>query len=122
MDDSHDAQVPRILEQMLASLGELAVVLGEPGKRAMPIVRQYLIEAMAARDRGDGAATMRAVAAAMREITALADDLDPFEAQMMRALATRFEAALRRGRLGEAKRDAEEMFARSGARERPKNG
>jgi hypothetical protein len=121
MDDNHGVEVPRILEQMVSGLGELAVVLGEAGKRAVPIVRQHLLEAMAARDRGDAAATMRSVAAAMREITALADRLDPMEGQMMRAVAARFENALRHGSIGEARRDAEEMFVRSGARERQKN-
>jgi len=121
MDDSHSAEIPHVLEQMVSGLGELAVVLGEAGKRAVPIVRQNLIEAMAARDRGDSEATMRAVAAAMREISALADQLDPREGQMMRAVAAHFESALRRGSVAEARRDAQEMFVRSGARERPKN-
>jgi hypothetical protein len=69
MDESHIPQTPRALEEMLNGLAELAVVLGEPGKRAAPIIRSRLIEAMAARDRGDRDATVQAVAAAMREIT-----------------------------------------------------
>ncbi len=120
MDDAHAPQIPRAIEQLLHVLGELAVVLGEPGRRAVPIIRTRLIEAMAARDRGNRDATLNAIGAAMREIGALADGLDPLEGQMMRALANRFESALLRGDLGDAKRGADEMFTRSGARARPK--
>ena len=70
---------------------------------------------MAARDRGDPVATLRAIGAAMEQLAQLADRLDPQDAMLMRAVAERFRAALLRGDVPEAKQDLDVMFERSGA-------
>jgi hypothetical protein len=52
----------------------------------------------------------------------LADRLDPDDAMLMRAVAGRFQGALLRGELPEAKQDLDVMFERSGARYRKPQG
>jgi hypothetical protein len=47
-----------------------------------------------------------------------ADQLDPRDAMQMRTVAERFQAALRRGDVPEAKQGLDTMFERSGARSR----
>jgi hypothetical protein len=121
MADEHGSAIPIALEQLIHGMSELESVLGDAGKKALPVIRSRLIEAMAARDRGDPVATMQAVGAAMQQLGGLADNLDPVEGQMMRAVANRFQQALMRGDMPEAKSDMEQMFERSGARSRPKS-
>jgi hypothetical protein len=118
MTDEHRPAIPLALEDVLRGLSELGVVLGEPGKAALPVIQTKLTEAMAARDRGDPVAVTEAIAAAMEQLVALAGRLDPGEAAMMKAVAERFRIALLRGNVPEAKQDMDVMFRRSGARER----
>jgi len=118
MADEHRPSVPAALEDLIASLGELENLFGEAARPAIPIVQERLTEAMAARHRGDPVATMRAIAAAMEQLAHLADRLDPREAMLMRAVAERFQGALLRGDMPEAKQDLDVMFDRSGARYR----
>jgi hypothetical protein len=110
--------VASALEELIAGLGELEQVFGEPARDVMPVVRARLTEAMAARDRGDAVATMRAIGAAMEALARLADQLDAGDAMLMRAVAERFQAALLRGDVPTAKQDLDTMFERSGARYR----
>ncbi len=118
MTQDHQPVVPIALEQLVAGLAELELVLGDDGKRLVPLIRERLIEAMAARDRGDSAAMVASVGRAMKELAAVGDRLGSDEGQLMTMLAQRFEGALLRGDLSEAKRDMDVMFDRSGARYR----
>lgn len=117
MADEHRA-IPNALEQLIAGLGELEQVFGEPARALVPALQARLAEAMAARDRGDMAATMRAIGAAMEALARLADQLDPRDAMQMRAVAEQFQAALVRGDVPEAKQGLDTIFERSGARYR----
>jgi hypothetical protein len=110
--------VPNALEDLIAGLGELEHVFGEPARALIPAVQARLTEAAAARDRGDAVATMRAIGAAMEQLAQLADRLDPHDAMQMRAVAERFQGALLRGDVPEAKQGLDVMFERSGARYR----
>jgi hypothetical protein len=116
MGEAHRPSVPFVLEQLLDGLEELGNVLGDAGRAALPVIRTRLIEAVAARDRGDPVGSLRALSAAMADLTALADRLDPFESRAMRLVAERFQTALLRGDLAEAKQGLDVMFERSGAR------
>ena len=104
----------------MEGLGELRTVLGDAAVPVIEAVQARLIEAMAARDRGDPAAALGAVGEAMDQLAALADRLDPGEAALMRAVSTQFRAALLRGSVPEAKHGLDVMFERSGAREKKK--
>jgi len=121
MTDDHRPAIPVALEDVLRGLSELGVVLGEPGKVALPVIQSKLTEAMAARDRGDPIAATEAIASAMDQLVSLAGRLDPAEGVMMQAVAERFRVALLRGNVPEAKQDMDVMLHRSGARERKQN-
>lgn len=118
MADDHQPSIPVALEQLILGLGELERLFGEPARAVIPTVQARLTDAMAARDRGDAAATMQAIGSAMEQLARLADRLDPDEAMLMRAVADRFRVALLRGDTPEAKTDLDVMFERSGARYR----
>ena len=117
MANEHRPAVPVALEQLIDGLSELEIVLGDAGRRVLRIAQARLTEAMAARDRGDPVASLQAIGAAMEELAALADSLDPNEGALMRIVAERFRSALLRGDVPEAKGDLDLMFEKSGARE-----
>ncbi len=110
--------MPVVLEQMVKGLCELELVLGDVGKRIVPAIRARLLEAMAARDRGDDVGMLQAVGAAMKELAMAGDSLGTGEGQLMTMLAARFQGSLLRGDLANAKQDMDAMFDRSGARYR----
>jgi hypothetical protein len=118
--NEHRPSVPLALEQVVEGLGELRTVLGEQAAPVIDAVQMRLIEAMAARDRGDPAAALGALGQAMDQLAGLADRLDPAEAALMRAVSTQFRAALLLGSVPEAKQGLDVMFERSGAKERKK--
>lgn len=118
MTEDHQPDMPVALEQMVKGLSELELVLGDVGKRIVPAIRLRLLEAMAARDRGDDVAMLRCVGAAMKELAAVGDSLGAGEGQLMTMLAERFQGSLLRGDLTNAKQDMEVMFDRSGSRYR----
>ncbi len=120
MAEDHQPQIPAALEQMLLGLTELESVLGEAGRRLIPAIHGRLQEAMAARDRGDPVGMFEAVGAAMREIAAVGDQLEPGVGSAMAALADRFQSAMVRGDMAEAKKGMDIMFEQSGARYVPK--
>ena len=120
MADEHQPAIPIAIEHVVSGLSELETVLGDPARAAIPRVRVRLIEAMAARDRGDVPGAVGLIASAMGDLAALADRLDPAEAMLMRGLARRFQAALSRGDEAGAKQTAAVMLDKSGAREREK--
>ena len=118
MADDHQPQVPVAFEQMLAGLSELEKLLGDSGRAVVESVRSRLIEASAARDRGDPVAMLDAVSSAMRDLAALGERFGPGEGRLMNALAERFRDSLLRGDLAEAKKGMDYMFEQSGARYR----
>lgn len=120
MADENLTTIPVALEQLIKGLGELETVLGAAAKPVVAAVQARLSEAMAARDRGDPVAAMRAIGEAMDQLAALADRLDPHEAVLMRAVSGHFRTALLRGDAPEAKQGLDVMLERSGARERTK--
>ncbi len=101
---------------MLAGLSELEKLLGDSGKVVLESVRVRLIQASAARDRGDPVAMLDAVSDAMRDLAALGERFGAGEGRRMYALAERFRDSLLRGDLAEAKKDMDFMFEQSGAR------
>lgn len=112
--------MPFAIESLVTRLGDLEVVLGSHAQPAVAAVRSLLTAAMAARDRGDRPAALAQIGQAMDRLAALADDLDPAEAQLMRALSQRLRTALLRGDDAQAKQSAASMFEKSGAVERKK--
>jgi hypothetical protein len=120
LKSDHSGAELAALEDVLLRLDELLVVLGSSVAGALAAVRFSLIEAIAARDRGDRSAAIGAVGKAMDSLSSLAEHLDPAEAAMMRAIAQGFRAALLRGDYAGAKQSADVMRQRSGAVERKK--
>lgn len=120
MGNDHRPAIPTAIEHVVDAVSELETVLGEAGRQAIPFIQARLAEAMAARDRGDPVATVKAIRAAMEQVAAVADRLDPQEAAVMRAVAEHFATALLGGDLPEAKQGMDVMFERSGACERKK--
>ncbi len=116
MGQSHEPEIPFRPDVFLARLGELEVVLGPHARPHVERIRAALIAAMAARDRGDEAGAVREIGAAMECLASLAETLDLGEAAAMRQLAATVGRALLRGDSAEARRAAEVIFARSGAR------
>ena len=121
MSDEHQPAIPLAIEQVVTRLSELEIVFGEPATPVIATVRTRLLEAMAARDRGDQHAALLLIGQAMDHLAALADRLDPAEALLMRALAERFRTALAQGDQATAKESAAVMFTKSGAREMKKS-
>jgi hypothetical protein len=112
---------PESLEALLGTLGDLGPVLGPQAAGGLAAVRSHLERAAAARRAGERDRALGAIGDAMRDLAALADLLGPEEATMMRAIAARFQGALRRGDAGEAARSVDMMRERSGATPRPKD-
>jgi len=118
--NEHKPDNPIAIEQLIAGLEELQVVLGEPARRAVPEVRVRLIEAMAARDRGDRVGALGLIGVAMAKLLELGDHLDPNEAALMHAVTDHFRTAVLRGDVPAAKQGMDVMLERSGSRERGK--
>jgi len=120
MPHNPEPQIPVALESVVTHLGELEVVLGPHVAPTVSAVRAVLTSALAARDRGDIPGAIQQIRMAMDRLTALAAQLDPAEALVMRALVNRFGAALLRGDEDKVKQSATTMFRKSGAVERGK--
>jgi hypothetical protein len=121
MSHKHVEDIPSALETLVTRLGDLELVLGTHIGPTLASVRALLIAAMAARDRGDTPRAVDQIGQAMDQLIALADQLDPAEAMLMRALAHNFRAALLRGDEAQVKQSTAIMFQKSGAVERKKN-
>jgi len=78
------------LERLASGIEELKTVLGPRAAPRVEGVKLQLLEAMAARDRGDRTATLTAIARAMAGLADLGDGLDAAEGAMMRAVAAGF--------------------------------
>ena len=120
MADKHESPIALELEAVVTQLDALGTMLGIDAVPRLEAVRAGLIAALAARDRGDVVGAVDHIGHAMDHMTALADQLDPAEGTLMRALAQKFRAALQRGDLAQAKQGAAVMFEKSGAVERNK--
>lgn len=117
-DPKSTAAIPQAIAAVVDRLQELEIVIGPQAAPVVAAVRATLIGAMAARDRGDASTALVDIGNAMDRLAALADELDPQDAELMRLLAVSFRNALLRGDTSRAKQDAAVMFARSGAVER----
>lgn len=115
MADEEHAAVPLAIDTVVSRLGELEVVFGPQAKGTIDAVRANLLEAIGARDRGDGHASIAKIGQAMDRLAGLADRLDPAEAVLMRTVAEQFRAALLRHDTAHARESADVMFQRSGA-------
>jgi hypothetical protein len=120
LKDQHADIELSALEDVLMRLDELQIVLGTSVGSTLGAIRTSLIEAAAARDRGDRPAAVGAIGKAMDGLSALADVLDPDEGMLMRAIAQSFRVALLRGDYAHAKQTADVMLKKSGAVERKK--
>jgi hypothetical protein len=106
---------PESLEALIAGLRDLAVVFGPQAAPALANVRSRLEAAVGARKAGDTRRAIAEITTAMQALARLADTLDPNEAAMMRAIASRFETALGRGDSAEAADSVDAMRKKSGA-------
>lgn len=106
---------PESLEALIAGLGDLLPALGSQAAPGIEAVRGRLSAALAARKNGDVDRAVGEITAAMRLLAELADGLDPQEGAMMRAVASQFEQALRRGDAAHAAQSVDAMRTRSGA-------
>lgn len=102
------------LENFVTRIDELEKVIGPHARPVIESVKAKMLEGLAARDRGDQAASMAAIAQAMTEIAQLADGLDGAEGQLMRGLTQQFFTSLSRGDEGGAERDLDAIQARAG--------
>jgi hypothetical protein len=109
---------PESLEALLGGLGEIVTALGPSAAGGMAAVRARLEAAVAARHAGERDRCIAEITAAMQALAGLADALDPREAALMRAVASQFEGALRRGDAAEAAQSVDRMRDRSGARKK----
>ena len=106
---------PESLEALIAGIGDLGLAFGPPAAPGRAAVRAKLQRALAAQKAGDPALAIGEITTAMRALAELADGLDPQEAVMMRAIASQFEAALRRGDAAHAADSVDTMRKHSGA-------
>lgn len=121
MAHKHEPDSPLPLEALITGLGELESVLGQQVAPVLAGIRATLIAALAARDRGDPPAAVGHIGRAMEQLTTLADQLDPGEAGLMRALGQSFRAALLRGDEAQVKQTTTVMLQKSGAVERKRS-
>jgi hypothetical protein len=122
MADKHEPENSAALETLVTRLGDLEIVLGSHVGPELNAIRSTLVAASAARSRGDIPAAIDRIGQAMDRLSGLADQLDPAEAILMRALAQSFRAALLRGDEDQVKHTTAAMLRKSGAVERKKPG
>ena len=110
------------LERLAHGIDELKTVLGAGTAPRVERVKQQLIEAMAARDRGDRTATLAAIAEAMAELAKLGEGLDAAEGAMMRAVAAAFVGGMARDDRDAVERNLSLIQARAGTPKPPQKG
>ena len=120
--DHRPDRVPEVLEALLGRLGELRVVFGQSATPVVAAVEHELRQAIGARDRGDPVDSVRRIAAAMVRLTDLADGIGGGAGAAMRLVIERFKTALMAGHEGDARRAADVMRDRSGAKSREESG
>lgn len=99
-DDLFDNQP---LLRLADSLKELELILGGQARAAVENVKDCLLQAVAARDRGDLHGAVEQIRAAMERLAALSGSLDEKEGLRMREISARFVAALGSGDRSAAK-------------------
>ena len=107
------------LERLVLGIDELKVVLGPEVAPAVERVKEFLVRALAHRDRGDRTASLEAVASAMAELAALGDRLDSAEGAMMRAVAGAFVGGLAREDRNAVEQNLNIIQARAGTPKKP---
>jgi len=118
MHDNPDEPGMGGLALIAARLDELETLFGTKARPAIARLRASLLEALAARDRGDAPGALRSLRGGMDELARVVDDVDPQEAASMKILAAALEGALGRGEGDAARRIATDMLRRSGAEKR----
>ncbi len=113
-------EIPADIGAVASRLDQLEVVLGTNVRPVLAAVKTMLAAAGAARARGDAPGAVAQIGQAMDLLSTLADQLDPAEATLMRALTQTFRGALLRGDAATAKQASATMFEKSGAVEREK--
>lgn len=111
----HRERVPEPLDVLVGRLGELRVIFGDVGAATVAAVESDLRQAIAARDRGDRAASLTLISQGMGRLAQLADTMDPETGMAMRQVIGQFYAALSQGHAGDARRAADVMREKSGA-------
>lgn len=106
---------PETLEALIAGLGDLGPALGPQAGPGLAAVRTRLENALAARKAGDTPRAVGEITGAMQVLAQLAEQLDPQEAALMRAVAAQFEGSLKRGDAAHAAETVDTMRKRSGA-------
>lgn len=118
MAHKDEPEIPGNIDAVVSRLDQLEIVLGTSVRPVVAAVKAMLVAAMAARDRGNIPGAVAQIGQAMDRLSTLADQLDPAEATLMRALTQTFRAALLRGDEATAKQSTATMFKKSGAVER----
>ncbi len=120
MAHKDEPEIPADVAAVISRLDQLEVVLGTSVRPVLASVKATLAAALGARERGDAPSAVTQIGRAMDRLSSLADQLDPAEATLMRALTQTFRAALLRGDTATAKQTTAAMFEKSGAVEREK--
>jgi hypothetical protein len=100
--------------QLVERLGELEVVIGQQARPVVAEVRTRLLEAAAARERGDVPGALAIIGQAMERLAGLASHLDAAEGAVMRTIAASFAQALGAGDKGAAKQAVDVMRSKAG--------
>ena len=83
--------------KMADVLGELEVTVGPSARPVIGAIKSKLVEAAAARARGDAAGGMLVLREAMAQLAGLAGTLDPAEGVLMTLITQRLTGALTQG-------------------------
>ncbi len=118
MAHKDEPEIPADIAAVVNRLDQLEIVLGTGVRPMLDSIKATLAAALAARERGDAPDALARIGQAMDRLSTLADQLDPAEATLMRALTQTFRAALLRGDAATAKQTTATMFDKSGAVER----
>ena len=100
---ANDLSQNQTLLRLVESLKELELIIGGQARTVVENVRDSLLQAVAARDRGDLAGAIEQIRAAMERLAALSGSLDAQEGFIMREITARFVAALGSGDRSTAK-------------------
>jgi hypothetical protein len=100
--------------QLVERLGELEVVIGQQARPVVAEVRTRLLEAAAARERGDVPGALAIIGQAMERLAGLASHLDAAEGAAMHTIAASFAQALGTGNKGAAKQAVDVMRSKAG--------
>jgi hypothetical protein len=100
--------------RLAQGLRELELTIGPRARPLLSELRSRLDEAAALSEAGDEAGAIASIRRAMEPLTALAQEVDPAEGILMRAIAERFAAALSRGDKSATRESVNFMRRRAG--------